>query len=295
MVICAACKQYTDDDGAFCQQCGQPLVAATFDALRSPLRPQTLVANLAADQQRAQLVASGVIGQYPSSFFSEDARPYPLLAGLFGAPATREQQAEILLFAAVAYLVESGHMTMQRGTGLISGFLCQEALPWEGQLQCLEGQLALGSRLEMTLLEALQRTVADAVGLRLEVRVVDEDNYTVDRTEADLAALPQILRRIQEEQRRSLDNWFLASTETRSTQVQAWMAYPTATGVIEMARQTVLPPHGEAAACHDTYQMLARFIHRDQERAGAIVREIQRVLRWFGRCEEQPSQVGHRL
>jgi hypothetical protein len=133
MVICAACKRYTDDRGAVCQRCGLPLVAATFDALRSPLRPQALVANLAADQQRAKPVASGVIAQYPSNFFSEDAQTYPLLADLFGIPTTREQQAEIMLFTAVAYLVESGHATLQRGSALMSGFICEEAIPWEGQ------------------------------------------------------------------------------------------------------------------------------------------------------------------
>ena len=295
MVICASCKQYTDDQKATCQQCGQSLVAATFDGLRSPLRAGTLVANLAADQQRAKPVASGTIAQYPSSFFAEDAQSYPLLADLFGIPATREQQAEIVLFAAVAYLVENGHVTLQRGTALMSGFLCEAALPWEGQLQSLEGQLALGSRADTTLLEALQQAVAEAVGFCLEVRVVDEDGYTVEQTKADLATLPLVLRRIQEERRRSLDNWFLASTETRSTRVQAWMAYPTATGVIEMARQTVLPAHDEAEVCRETYQMLARFTHRDQERAEVIVGEIQRVLRWFDRCEEHPSQLADAL
>ncbi|MGC9335838.1 MAG: zinc ribbon domain-containing protein [Anaerolineae bacterium] len=291
MVICAACKQYTDVDGAFCQQCGEPLVAANAIALRSPLRPQAIIANLAADQQRAQLVASGVIAQYPNNFFADGTQSYPVLVDLFGIPATPQQQAEVLLFSAVAYLVTHGYGTLQRGAGLMGGFLWQEALAWEGQIQGLEGQLALGSRMEATLLEALQRAVAEAVGFRLEVRVVDEEGYTLDRTEADMVALSLVLHRIKEEGRRSLDNLFLANTQATSTRVRAWMACPTATGVVEMARQTVLPCHEEEAACQETHQMLADFVKHDAERAVAIVADIGRVLRWFERCQQDPGSV----
>jgi hypothetical protein len=101
--------------------------------------------------------------------------------------------------------------------------------------------------MEATLLEALQRAVAEVVGFRLEVRVVDEDGYT------------------------------------------------TATGVVEMARQTVLPCHEEEAACQETDQMLADFAKHDPERAIAIVADIGRALRWFERCEQDPGWVTREL
>jgi hypothetical protein len=90
MVICAASKQYTDDRGEFCQHCWQPLVSAKPVPIEPGMRPQTIVADLAADQERAQLLASSVIGKHASTFLFHSPQQQSALIPLFGILPTAE-------------------------------------------------------------------------------------------------------------------------------------------------------------------------------------------------------------
>jgi hypothetical protein len=298
MVVCAACKQYTDDEGSFCQQCGEPLVAATFDPTSGPELAQSLVAELAADQEKARLVASGVIAAYTTGFFYEGEWQRPALIKLFGSPLSPQREVEALLFAAVAYLVQQGYVALSWvGGGPTAEALCLAGQkPWDGQERSLEGLLALRARSGMTCLEALQQVVAEAVGLRIEICQVDEDGYVWDRTEADLAVLPVLKARLEVKRSRgSLANWVLSDSYRYTTQIRARFDSAPLTGLLERAWQTVLPPHQEAAACRETYQMLLDFARGDPKRAEALALAVERVMRWFVRCEQHPELVTHDL
>jgi hypothetical protein len=41
--------------------------------------------------------------------------------------------------------------------------------------------------------------------------------------------------------------------------------------------------------------MLLDFVEADTKRAQSLLMEIERVLRWFERCEERPGLVTHEL
>jgi hypothetical protein len=295
MVICAACKEYTDDEGAFCEQCGEPLVAATFES-RVGLGPaQILVADLAADKNRARLVASGVMAEYTNGFFYDGGQQRPVLVELFGAPLTPRRKAEALLFGAVAYLVQHGYAALETGMGVTPGFQWLEAKPWDGQKRSLEGRMAQRAGQGMACIEAMQQTVAEAVGFRLEVEVVDDEGDVVDRTTADLAALPLLMARLRAQKARSLSSWLMGTGGMRSTKVRARSDCSISEGLVGMAWQTPLPPHEETTACQETYEMLLDFVTASPKRAESLVMEIERMLHWFERCEEMPSLVTHEL
>jgi hypothetical protein len=297
MVVCTACKQYTDDEGTFCQQCGEPLVAATFDPTPGPGLPQPLVAELAADQDKAWLVASGVIATYTTRFFFEGNQPRTLLVDLFGVPVTPEREVETLLFAAIAYVVQQGYVILSWEGGPTAELLLLEGdQPWDGQEHSFEGQLALRARAQMTYLEALQQVVAAAVGLRIEICQVDEDGHIWDRTEADLAVLPLLKARLEVKRSHGrLASWLQRDSGSRSTQIRGRFGCATVTGVMDRAWQTVLPPHEEAAACRETYQMLLDFAEADPKRAETLALLTERVVRWFVRCEQHPEKVTDEL
>jgi hypothetical protein len=295
MVICAACKEYTNDEGAFCEQCGEPLVAATFESSVGLGPTQSLVTDLAEDKKRARLVASGVMAEYTTGFFYDGGELRPALVDLFGAPLTPRRKAEALLFGAVAHLVQHGYAALERGTGVARGFHWLEVKPWDGQKRSLEGQMAQRAGPGAACIETMQQAVAEAVGFRLEVKVTDDEGDVVDRTTADLAALPLLTARLEAQQARSLSNWLLSTGNTRSTEIRAQFDNSTAAGVVAMAWQTPLPPHEETSACQETYRMLLDFVGADPGRAGYLVMEIERVLHWFERCEEMPSLVTHVL
>lgn len=298
MVVCAACKQYTGNEGAFCQQCGERLVAATFDPTPGPGLPQSLVAELAADRAKARLVASGVIAAYTTGFFYEGGWQRPALIKLFGSPLTPQREVEALLFGAVVYLVQQGYIALSWETGgpTPGALFLAGQKPWDGQGRSLEGLLALRARSRMACLEALQQVVAEAVGLRIEICQVDEDGYVWDRTEADLAVLPVLKDRLEVKRSRgSLANWVLSDSDRHTTQIRARFDSAPLTGVMERARQTVLPPHQEAAACEKTHQMLVDFAQGDPKRAEALALAVERAVRWFVRCEQYPEMVTHEL
>jgi hypothetical protein len=170
-----------------------------------------------------------------------------------------------------------------------------ETKPWDGQKRSLEGQMARQAGRGVACIEALQQTVTEAVGFRLHVEVVDDEGDVVDRTTADLAALPLLKARLQAQKARDLRSWLVSASSTRSTEVRARFDSSTAEGVIGMAWQTPLPPHEETAACQQAYEMLLNFVDADRRRAESLIIEIERVLHWFERCEEMPSLVTHEL
>jgi hypothetical protein len=295
MVICAACKEYTSDDGAFCEQCGEPLVAATFESPVGLGPTQSLVTDLAEDKKRALLVASGVMAEYTTGFFYEGGEQRSVLVDLFGAPLTPQRKAEALLFGAIAYLVQHGYAALERGPGMASGFQWLEVKPWDGQKRSLEGQMAQRVGQGMACIEAMQQTVAKAAGFHIEVQIVDDEGDVVDRTTVELAALPFLTARMEAQKARGLSRWLLSGSTVPSTEIRAQFDSTTPSGVVGMAWQTPLPPHEKTAACQETYQMLLDFVEAETNRAESLVMEIERVLRWFERCEEMPGLVSHEL
>jgi hypothetical protein len=295
MVICATCKEYTNDEGTFCEQCGEPLVAATVKSLVGLGPTQSLVTDLASDKKRALLVASGVMATYTTRFFYDGGELRPALVSLFGAPLTRRRKAEALLFGAVAYLVQHGYAALERGTGMATGLQWRAARPWDGQQRSLEGQVVQRAGQGAACIEAMRQAVAEAVGFRLEVRIVDGEGDVVDRTTEDLAALPALTARLEAQKARGLSGWLRSISNVRSTEIRAQFDRSTAGGVIGTAWQTPLPPHEETAACDETYGMLLDFVDADPGRADSLLRESVQVLTWFERCEMMPSLVTHAL
>jgi hypothetical protein len=81
-----------------------------------------------------------------------------------------------VLFGALAYLVQRGYATLERGTGATSAFLWLEARPWDGQERSLEAAfLARAARLETTVREVTMPLIAEAMHFRCEVVVRDSD------------------------------------------------------------------------------------------------------------------------
>jgi hypothetical protein len=235
------------------------------------------------------------MAEYTTSFFYDGGEQRSALVDLFGVPLTPRRKAEALLCGAVAYLVQHGYAALERWTGMAPGFQWLEVKPWDGQKRSLEGQMAQRAGQGVACIEALQQVVAEAVGFRLEVRMVDDEGDVVDRSTADLAALPLLRARLQAQRARGLSNWLMGTGGIRSTEVRAQFDSSTAEGVVGMAWQTPLPPHEKTAACQETYQMLLDFVEADTKRAQSLLMEIERVLRWFERCEEMPGLVTHEL
>lgn len=167
MVICASCKQYTDDQGTVCQHCGAPLVPDRLEGLRAGVGVDDWTAQLIADRGRAQRVASGIVAQHISEFFYADPQRRTVLAELFGFPPDPPREAAALLFVAVVYLVQRGYCALRGGQEEMSP-LWDEVRAWDGQRVSLEGALARQAGLGQTLFQSLQRAIAGAAGLPLE-------------------------------------------------------------------------------------------------------------------------------
>ena len=75
MVICAACKAYTDDQESNCAHCGRLLQADRMERIAA-LAHHPVVAGLAQDAERALLVASAVVAVNGRDFFYADERSY---------------------------------------------------------------------------------------------------------------------------------------------------------------------------------------------------------------------------
>lgn len=255
MVICSACKQYTDDQGAVCQHCGAPLVPDRLDAVREAVELHPDVAQLAEDRRRARLVASGVVVRYHSGFFFDDGQRRTVLVELFGAPANPQRMAAALLFSAIAYLVQEGYCQLEPAPDG-EGFYWGEGRWWDGQVLSLEGAFARRAGLGMTIRKVVDQVVADEMDFRFEVN------------------RPPLLR---------------APGVPRPPRVSNLSARSATTGVIEAGRRTEMPDHEESDACRETYRQLLSFVQSDPGRARYLADQIMEVLDWFRRFEENPA------
>ncbi len=291
MVICDACKQYTDDRGEFCQQCGQPLVAAKPVSFEPGGQPQAFVAEIAADQEKAQLLASGVIAKHATAFLFHGRQQQSVLIPLFGLQPAAEQPAAATLFGAFSYLVQHSYNRLQHGAGLTAGLEWLEVRPWDGQERSLEGKLARGARLETTVTEVARDVIAEAMDFRCEVVVRDDEGVRRDRWAVDFVGLQTTVASLDATDRRSMSSWLDAGSPSQSYSYRDVSPYTAPSGVIALARQTVMPEHDEPAACRATYQMLLDFINADPKRADTVADGICWALDWFRRFREEPNRV----
>lgn len=258
MVICSACKQYTDDQQPTCQHCGAALVPDRLESVLSTFRLDPTLAEMVADRQRAQLVASGVIALYARGLFFESAQQRSVLVELFGSPSDAYRQTQALLFAAVAYLVQKGYAALG-APGEDGQMEWREVRRWDGQAHSLEGALAQQAGLEerivhQTIRQAVDRVVSEAMGFRFEV------------------TKPPRLRTPGMPDARVID----------------LSARPLSVAVLGMARHTELPAHNEAEACRETYALLLEFIRADPERARRLANQVVEVVDWYRRYEADP-------
>ena len=254
MVVCAACKQYTDDNLPTCQHCGAPLRPAAREEIKRYVGVPPEVADLLADRERARLIASGVVAQYLPEFFFVKGDRRTVLVELFGKREGRRQEAAALLFAAVAYLVEHGYCRLEPlGEEEMAW---EEVRRWDGQVRSLEGQLARHAGLGLTVAEALDRVVREEMGFAFEV------------VKSRGVGLPGASRAPA-----------VRNTSDRSALLS----------IVEVGRRTVLPEHERDSACAETYRTILSFVQAAPERARTLARTILEVLEWFRQFEQNPS------
>ncbi|MCX7856116.1 MAG: zinc ribbon domain-containing protein [Anaerolineae bacterium] len=241
MVICAQCKQYTDDQGTVCEHCGAPLEPDRPESLRLGVGVDDRIAQLIADRRRARLVASGMVALHLPEFFYADAQRRTVLVELFGSSLDPRRKAAALLFASIAYLIQHGYCALQSAAGGES-LLWAEVRPWDGQTFCLEGALARQAGLGQTLTQSLRQVIAEEAGI----------------TSAKGAAL-----------------------DRRRRPAAAPLARQVAEAIVEAARRTILPEHQDKEACREIYQLLAQFVQNDPALARRIAGEILETLDWF--------------
>jgi hypothetical protein len=279
MVICAACRAYTDDQGEFCEQCGEPLVAATFEEVELPVGTQALLHQLARDQERALLVASGVLARYSGHFFGDDAPPEGTLANLLGVPLTVQNRAAALLFSAVAYLVQAGYCDLEHEPAPEPRFLWVEKSDWEGQADSLEASMAAQAWQRLPVEEAIRQMIAGETGFRLD-DVEPEGSLPGGKQDSPPVPAPSrmsnVLNRLKERLPR------------RQARTPSLPPRPAATTIIDRGWETVLPEHEETAACEETRQLLSNFEKSDPQCAQYVLDQIHWVLSWFVRAEQDP-------
>jgi hypothetical protein len=290
MVICAACKQYTDDQGDMCQQCGAPLVEATFPELQMPTASDTQVNRLASDQARAQLVASGVIASYTSGFFYEGGQLRPELVDLLDSSLTPEGRAVMILFGAIAYLVQGGYCCLEPETAPEPAHRWGEVRPWDGQTHSWEGRLARQTWQLTGIHQMVKQTIAEETDFCCGVSVEQQPGVfggsggrpLMDELLVTMASLPGALAHVRERMSRG------GAIRVR---VRDLSARPATAAVIRLGLGTVLPQHEDESACWQTYRMLLDFIRSDRDRARHVAEQIDQALNWFCRYERDPQMV----
>jgi hypothetical protein len=255
MVICASCRRYADDSRSVCQHCGAPLEAHDRQEFTRLLGVQPEVAELAADQERARLVASGIVVRDLSSFFFDDGQQRTVLAHLFGSPRTPQRTGAALAFSAVAYLVQEGYCdliftTVERPMGWV------QVRPWDGQLRSLEGMLARRATIDRSIDQALDAVIRDAMGFRVE---------RAARPRVRVPGMPEPPLVWDRSERTALR------------------------GIVETSRRVVLPDHDPKRASAEIYDRLRSFVLASPERARSLAQEIRRILDWFAAYEQDPS------
>lgn len=249
MVICANCKAYTDDQQAFCGQCGAPLQADRMERL-SLLAHHPQVASLVQDQERAQLVASAVVINNLSDFFYDEPQGYrKVLVSLFGAGRDRKTTAAGVVFAAYAYLCQRGYCAISV-VGDEEDRQVELSLLrlWDGQ-QSLEGALSEHAEHAFTVREVTDRAIRALMGFRMT----------------------------------------MAQRSDFSLQTVDGSARSAFTAVDQVARVAVLPEHDRREACRAISKLLIDFVETDRERAHLLAQEIMDALSWFEQYERDPS------
>ena len=255
-VICANCKAYTPDEGTHCEHCHAPLQADTMDSLvRSAHHPD--LARIAEDQDRAKLVASGVVFAHRDQFFYDDGRGRrTVLAGLLGSERSRLSDVAALLFAAYAYLFQEEYCSAQVIEGEEgSRFVRLDTLrAWDGQ-QSLEEILLRTAGRSISAREAADQAIREMMGFRLKA--------------VPTGGARSLLRSSRDPVDLSERSAFAA--------------------IDRKGRLTVLPEYDVKAACKATHQLLAGFVATHPELADALLEEMLSVLQWFGSYERDPA------
>ncbi len=280
MVICAACRAYTDNQGEFCEHCGEPLVPATFEEVELSVGTQALLVQLAQDQERARLVASGVLARYSDRFFGDHASEEGVLAALLGVPLTSPSRAAAVLYAAVAYLVQAGYCQLEHDPGAGSEYLWTEAHNWDGQMDGLEARLATQAWQLAPLGEAVRNMLASETGLLLDEPQPD-DSLASDEQDPPLddtpSRVPKALNRLLERLPR------------RQDRLRGIPHRPAAPTIVELGWATVLPEHEEVVACEEIRRVLVAFEEADPLRAQYVLDQVCEILDWFARVELDPQ------
>jgi hypothetical protein len=255
MVICASCRQYTDDGESLCRHCATPLREDTMEEVRaaSSLRPE--IAQLVEDRERARLVASGVVGNHAPSFLYDDGQRRTVLAALLSKSTDREKVAAAVLFASCAYLVQQDYCAL--GLPDQDGAMqWDERRPWDGQEQSPEAYLASHAGAGLIVKEAIHRAVERMMDFRFEL------------VQPPLVRTPGL---------------------PRQPPVRDLSPRSAVDAVIRAGREVAMPAYDESAACADTYQLVRTFVQSDAERASFLAQAVLDVLDWFHRYEQDPT------
>jgi hypothetical protein len=164
--------------------------------------------------------------------------------------------------------------------------LWSEGRAWDGQEHSLEAKLALATRLETTLPEVSRWVIAEAMNFCCEVILRDEDGDRRDRREVDLIGLQSALATQAAAERHSLPRWLNVGTSAHTYSFRDISPYTAASGVMALARETMMPEHDRAVACRSVYQMLLAFVQADPEQVDAVSVVIERALFWFRHFRE---------
>lgn len=231
------------------------------------------------------------VAKHATAFLFHGRQQRSVLIPLFGIQPAAEQPAAATLFGAFSYLVQHGYARLQHGTRPTAGLQWLEVRPWDGQERSLEGKLARGARLETTVTEVARDVIAEAMDFRCEVVVPDDEGVRRDRWAVDFVGLQTTVASLDATDRRSMSSWLEAGSPSQSYSYRDMSPYTASSGVIALARQTVMPEHDEPAACRTTYQMLLDFINADPKRADTMADRICWALDWFRRFREEPNRV----
>lgn len=218
---------------------------------------EPVVAELAADQQRALLIASGVVAQSLPHFFFDDGQRRTVLVKLFGSPPTPRRAAAAFLFSSVAYLVSQGYCRLvfsRPGEGMA----WEDLKPWKGQVRSLEGMLAARALLDETVDEALHRAVRKAMG------------FGYERVKPPLVRMP------------GTPKTPLVQDRSERTALRA---------IIETSEQVALPDHEAGKADAEIYRLIRSFVQVNPPRARELADRIGSVLDWFAEFHRNPAIV----
>ncbi|MGD1991658.1 MAG: hypothetical protein PVI59_00560 [Anaerolineae bacterium] len=257
MVICANCRRYADDSRPTCEHCGALLEEHDRSELTKMLGVEPVVAELAADQQRALLIASGVVARNVPHFFFDDGRRRTVLVELLGSPSTPRRTAAALLFSAVAYLVSEGYCQLAL-SGPNEDLRWEDLRPWKGQTRSLEGMLAARAMFDETIDEALHQAVRKAMG------------FGYEQINPPLVRMPGVPKMplVQDRSERSALR-----------------------GIIEISEQAALPEYDQSRAEAQIYGSIRSFVSTDPQRSRDLVDRIGSVLDWFAEFHRDPAIV----